>query len=321
MKPVFLFSLPRSGSTLFQKLLMTHPKIGSVAEPWLLLPFAHTLKKKGTITQYSHSTSYYAFKDFVNNLGGEEVYYKELANFASKLYASVLVDNQTYFLDKTPRYYWIISDIAKMFPNAKFIFLFRHPLAIYSSVLKTWQNNRLITHANYADLNEGPNYLADGYKLLQNKSIMVNYEELISNQESEMRRVAEYLDLSYNDFSLESFKKQDLKGVMGDSLGIKQYQNVSSDSIQTWKETFNSKYRKRVVYKYVESLSSDYLSYTGFSKEELLAEIQTISAKYLGVKDALDFNTSKAWQLFKAKTQTTNARNLFLKGDEKNLYS
>ena len=37
--PIFLFSLPRSGSTLLQRVLMSHKDIASVAEPWLMLPF------------------------------------------------------------------------------------------------------------------------------------------------------------------------------------------------------------------------------------------------------------------------------------------
>ena len=37
LRLVFLLSLPRSGSTLLQRLLAAHPQVHTVAEPWLML--------------------------------------------------------------------------------------------------------------------------------------------------------------------------------------------------------------------------------------------------------------------------------------------
>ena len=48
-KIIFLISLPRSGSTLLQKMLTVSPEIYSVAEPWLMLPLAFMLKKEGDL--------------------------------------------------------------------------------------------------------------------------------------------------------------------------------------------------------------------------------------------------------------------------------
>ncbi|MFW6066259.1 MAG: sulfotransferase, partial [Planctomycetota bacterium] len=38
VSPLILFSLPRSGSTLLQRMLSLHGRIASTAEPWLLIP-------------------------------------------------------------------------------------------------------------------------------------------------------------------------------------------------------------------------------------------------------------------------------------------
>jgi hypothetical protein len=35
-----------------------------------------------------------------------------------------------YFLDKTPRYHYVVDDLFRVFPEAKTIFLWRNPLAI-----------------------------------------------------------------------------------------------------------------------------------------------------------------------------------------------
>ena len=47
--PIFIFSLPRAGSTLLQRVLMGHPEIASIAEPWLLLPLMYVQKEHGVL--------------------------------------------------------------------------------------------------------------------------------------------------------------------------------------------------------------------------------------------------------------------------------
>ena len=53
-------------------------------------------------------------------------------------YASDSDSDSIYFLDKTPRYYLILKELEQVFPDAKFIFLFRNPVQIYASMLSTW---------------------------------------------------------------------------------------------------------------------------------------------------------------------------------------
>lgn len=42
--PLFLLSLPRSGSTLAQRFLAAHDAIARASEPWILLPYLYTLR-------------------------------------------------------------------------------------------------------------------------------------------------------------------------------------------------------------------------------------------------------------------------------------
>ena len=137
--PIFIFSLPRSGSTLLQRILMSHSQICSIAEPWILLPQFYMLKKNGTLSDYSSLTAYKAVTDFVENLPKKHKDYKNsLRDFVLDLYQKQCQNNERYFLDKTPRYYLIIDEIIDLFPDAKFIFLFRNPVHIYASSINTW---------------------------------------------------------------------------------------------------------------------------------------------------------------------------------------
>ena len=67
INPIFLLSLPRSGSTLVQRILMSHSKISGISEPHLVLPFVYTMRKKGVVSQYSHHTVYKGIKNTITN--------------------------------------------------------------------------------------------------------------------------------------------------------------------------------------------------------------------------------------------------------------
>jgi len=319
--PVFLFSLPRSGSTLLQKILMTHPKINSVAEPWLLLPFLSTIKEEGTLAKYSHKTCNRAFNDFIKNTGGKENYLNNLNKFALNLYKSASNENHIFFLDKTPRYHLIIPEIAKTFPEAKFIFLFRHPLAIYSSVLRTWNKNRFFNHGHYVDLYEGPDNLLKGYNILKNKSLKINYEDLVIDLENQVNNISEYLKLETKEFNIEDYKSKDLIGKMGDQKGIKKYSRVSDKSIDKWKKTFNTNFRKIIAKKYIRKLDDQYLELTGFNKTSTIKEIENIKNEGLGVIDIIQFAASNIYRKVKVKIQVQNNKEFLTKNKEKSLYT
>ena len=289
--PIFIFSLPRSGSTLLQRILMSHKDIASVSEPWFLLPFVYTTKRQGIATDYQHNVAFEAFEDFVNNLPNKEnTYYDALKNFASELYAQQCKNGEMYFLDKTPRYYFIIPEIARIFPDAKFIFLFRNPIHVMSSIIQTWGKGHLSHLYNHEkDLNFGPKALSDGYELLKEKAIAIQYEQYVSHPEKSFKYICEYLEIEYDDKMLQNFINQNTKGRMGDPTGIKEYSSITTSSFYKWKNTFNTPFRKKLIYNYIETISSDTLRAHGYSKKEILREIENmITVKQNRLRDELD---------------------------------
>ena len=110
--PIFLFSMPRSGSTLLQRIMAAHEAIATTTEPWVLLGPLYTLKAKGVIAEYNHASLCTAVTDFCGTLpGGRDDYLAEVRDFVLRLYARAAPDGTTYFLDKTPRYLLVISEI------------------------------------------------------------------------------------------------------------------------------------------------------------------------------------------------------------------
>ncbi len=294
--PIFLFSLPRSGSTLLQRVLMAHSQVASVAEPWIMLPFCYANKCQGALTEYSHNVSCDAIEDFIDNLPNKEAdYYDAMGDFLDTLYRKQCKCNEVYFLDKTPRYYLIIPEILKTFPNAKFIFLFRNPVHVMSSMMQTWSNgNFRKMYAYEQDLNLGPKALSKGYELLGNKALAVQYEEFVSSPQEQVQKICEYLDIDVELSMLELFSNQDTKGRMGDPTGVKEYRTISIASLKKWKTTFNTRFRRQVAFDYLNSIGDQTLSIQGYDKSKLLNEVQGIKVNFsISIKDRIDICYTK----------------------------
>ena len=100
VRPIFLFSLPRSGSTLLQRMLATHAEIATATEPWFLLPYLYTLRENGAYAEYGHSTMVAAIRDLCDDLpNGRADYLAQVRQLALGLYEN-LTSTETYFLDR-----------------------------------------------------------------------------------------------------------------------------------------------------------------------------------------------------------------------------
>lgn len=300
--PIFLFSLPRSGSTLLQRVLMAHQEIASVAEPWLMLPFCYAYKREGVLTEYDHATSYTAFEDFMANLPNKENdYYEALRIFATTLYEKHCTNDEKYFLDKTPRYYNIIPEIAKIFLDAKFIFLFRNPVHAMSSMIQTWGDGRLNKMYKYErDLHFGPKALSEGYKILKDRSYAIRYEQYVQNPKKYTQEICKYLEIDFDEGMLANFASQNTKGRMGDPTGVKEYKNVDTKPLDKWKNTFNTSFRQKYINRYIDSIDEDILKLQGYDKKYILKEINRIkTGKNVALKDRIDLVYSNLVQFIK----------------------
>ncbi|WP_340112511.1 sulfotransferase family protein [Maribellus mangrovi] len=303
--PIFIFSLPRSGSTLLQRVLMTHPQIASVAEPWLLLPFLFSTKSSGIASLYNHTKSSSGLNSFINNLpNSKQDYITELRTFIFNLYDKQCKNGELFFLDKTPRYYLIIPEIAELFPNAKFIFLFRNPIHVMSSIMETWSNKSFKRLHEYAiDLYDGPQLLSDGYKLLKNKSIALTYESFVENPEASVKRICNYLEIDYLLDMTTNFESQNTKGKMGDPTGAKKYKKIEKESLRKWENILNTKFRISVAKKYINQLENQTFEIQGYNKEHILNELSQVKTSFqLPIEDMLQYQRTKLINRFHLNT-------------------
>jgi len=274
LKPLFIFSLPRSGSTLLQRALASHEDISTVSEPWLLLPLIYPLRASGVYAEYSHAHVHAALQDFITELPeGEKDYLAAVRNIAMELYQKASTDEATYFLDKTPRYHLITEKIMQAFPNGKFIFLWRNPLSIIASMIETWGQGSWNLYHFKVDLYDGMEHLIRSAGVGKEDVLFINYEAFCQQPEEELVRISGYLNIKLNPGALKAFFNVKLRGSMGDPSGVYADNIISGEMSSKWKRTLSNPWRKWWCRKYLRWLGKDRLRFMGYDYDGLLREL------------------------------------------------
>lgn len=270
MRPLFLFSLPRSGSTLLQRILACHPEIKTTAEPWLLLPWLAPITALPGSAAYNYHHAREAIDDFTQHLSeGRSSYLSAVRKAANRLYADV-AEEHAYFLDKTPRYHLIIDEIAEAFPEARLIILWRNPLAAAASMMDTWSSGRWNLHRFEIDLREGVINLLRAQEQHQERLLEIRFEQLLAEPEAQFSRLLKYLELEADPRILSDFHQVDVSGRMGDPTGVKKYRQLNTENASRWVTAFSNPLRHRWAKSYIDWLGNERLQRMGYDRHELL---------------------------------------------------
>lgn len=260
-------------------MLGCHPDISTHSELWFLLPHIDAIRNRYFRSLYGATSLRDATKGLLEQLpNGEEDYFRSLRLLSDHIYNSLAKNSERYVLDKTPRYYFVIDEIGKLYPDAKFIFLFRNPLSVAASLVKSFNKGKLGDAHHRIDLFEGPKMLADGYMQLKHKSIAVKYEDLVAEPARWIARICDYLELKYMPEMISDFAKVPV-GVMGDQFGSKQHKEVTVQSIEKWREVFGTHYRKRYLEKLLKHIGPAAVNDIGYDYEELQQDVRTMKTR------------------------------------------
>ncbi len=235
----FVVGAPRSGTTMLMRMLNVHPDIYTRPEPHLLTPLAHLgfydYVDKAPYDQFQAAQS---VRQFVADLpGGEEAYLDALRAYADRLYGAMLDKaGKRFFLDKTPAYGLILPFIAKLYPNAVFVVITRHPFAIFSSFAKSFfDDDWAVAHEH--------NHIVERYvpalaSFIRNPGVErfhhVRYEDLVADPEKELQGICAAAGMEYTPEMIDYGKKKlDAKG-LGDPIGVKKDSRPNTKSVHKW---------------------------------------------------------------------------------------
>lgn len=197
--PVFIVGLARSGSTLIEQILASHPSVEGTKELPTISSLAMQLQARETSSQYPELLGRLSGPEFCR-LGQE---YIDQTRAHRKL-------GSPFFIDKMPANFLHLGLIHLILPRAKIIDARRHPLGCGFANFK-----QHFTHgqAYSYDLEEIGRYYRDYADLmahfegvLPGRMHRVVYEELVANPEREVRRLLDYCGLPFDNACLRFYE-------------------------------------------------------------------------------------------------------------------
>jgi hypothetical protein len=190
--PIFVLSLPRSGSTLVEQILASHSAIEGAGELRNIQALAGRLRDREAA---AHGTSYPGV------LGKLEP--ADLAKFGEEYLQNTRLHRKLgrpYFVDKMPANLHHAGLIHLILPNAKIIDVRRHPadcgLSMFRHYFSTARPNLTELGRFYRDYVE---LMAHFDRVLPGRIHRVIYEQLVADPETEIRRLLDYLGLPFEE--------------------------------------------------------------------------------------------------------------------------
>jgi Tfp pilus assembly protein PilF len=189
---VFLVGFPRSGTTLLEQVLASHPEIEAMEERDALTDaVADFIAPEGGPDKLAHLTSAGLEKY-------REAYWKRAAEFGHDAKKAV-------FVDKMPLNTVLLPLVAKLFPNAKILFALRDPRDVVLSCFRRrfgmtaqmYELTSLDTAVSYYDAVMG---LGQIYRdKLGLDATDTRHEDLLADFEAETRRLCRFLGLEWRE--------------------------------------------------------------------------------------------------------------------------
>lgn len=193
--PIFIIGMPRTGTTLVERILGSHSKVFS----------------KGELSMFPRLM----VNGVRNMVGAKEIAPADRVKLTSQLdyrkigeqYVAALAsrpDNEPHFIDKLPYNFLNIGPIHAALPNAKIIQLDRHPMDTCYSVYKMLFGDAYPFSYTFPEL--AAYYIA--YRRLMDhwhavlppgRILKVRYEEVVADQEGQSRRILEHCGLAWED--------------------------------------------------------------------------------------------------------------------------
>lgn len=250
-----------------------HPEIHTTSEPWIMLHPLRALEEGAFSADHDAAYAHIALTDFLDNIeNGSTKYYEAVRLFAEHLYDAALAGTgATVFLDKTPRYYMVLDQLAQVFPKAKFILLVRNPAAVLSSVYRTWVRPNLWTVRRMSrDLLDAPRAITSARDSLGSRAYYLRYEDFLSDAEGTTAALFDFL-------GLDAARGQDGSDLprfrLGDPVNVYENESARPDFVDRWKKNLSDPQLWRWTHDYLSILGDQTIVDMGYEPAEIRADL------------------------------------------------
>jgi tetratricopeptide (TPR) repeat protein len=222
--PVFILGMPRSGTTLTEQILASHPDVYGAGELLDLLDIAQR-----DITGKNRA--------FPNNIS--ELDRAGLNAWAADYVAGLSrrAPGVKRITDKMPANFFAVGLIHAMLPNAKIVHVNRNPV---DTCLSCYMQLFGQKHEYTYDMAELGKYYVDYSRLMEHwrgvlpagSFLDVQYEEIIADQETQARRLIDFCGLVWDDACIDFHKNK--RSVLTLSLAQVR-QPIYKSSVERWR--------------------------------------------------------------------------------------
>jgi hypothetical protein len=225
--PIFVLGMPRSGTTLTEQIIASHPQVHGAGE----LPYLWEIVQQQPV---AGKQSHLIYPENLTSLTHETLtqwgqeYFTRLRRRALEA---------KHITDKMPANYLALGLIPLMLPNAKIIHVKRNPGdTCVSCFTRLFNRNQDATY----DLAELGQHYANYARLMQHWQrvlpagtfIEVQYEDIVADAESEARRLIDFCSLEWNDACLAFHKN---KRNVHTASASQVRQTVYASSVDRWR--------------------------------------------------------------------------------------
>ena len=195
---IFICGMPRSGTTLIEQIIAAHPQVNGAGE----LIYLQNLIEQNFIEDFKFNKQKIINEALSNNNIIERKYFEllDFHKFSSK-----------FITDKAPQNFRWIGFIKIFFPNSKIIHCNRNAK---DNCLSLFKNNFASSHMDWTyDQKDIAEYYNLYYglmkfwnKKLPNDIYNANYERIVQNKETEIKKLIEFCGLKWDSACLNHHK-------------------------------------------------------------------------------------------------------------------
>ncbi|SEK34609.1 Tetratricopeptide repeat-containing protein [Colwellia chukchiensis] len=230
-EPIFILGLPRTGTTLVERIVGHHSQVVSAGE---LNHFSVNMIElvKDFARQQQPPIALDKLSLISNSI---HIDFTQLAENYVRTVRPLIGDSQ-HFIDKLPLNYLYIGLIMMAFPNAKIIHLTREPMDACYAIYKTLFKDAYPFSYDFDDLARYyaayQKLMAHWHQVLPGKILDVSYERLVENQAAESRKIMQYCQLAWQEQCL-NFHENSQASTTASAAQIRQ--PIYNSSVEKWR--------------------------------------------------------------------------------------
>ena len=221
---IFIVGMPRSGTTLVQQIISSHPKVFGVGES----------------NQFSNKINECFFKE--NGFLKENLYNFDPINFSKigeeyiKNIRQLSTDTKHILVKDLLNFTWL-GFIKLIFPNAKIVHCVRNPMDTCVSLFKNYFVGGVDFSYDLIEMGEYYNLYRDimlfWNNILPNYYVNIFYEELINDPKKQIEKLLNVCNLEWNESCMQFYNNKHFMSTGSNSINI--HQPIYKTSMQYWK--------------------------------------------------------------------------------------